>query len=42
MTWNETPENSIILESVVKTRSECDCSAYFTQFSLWLLCLTES
>jgi hypothetical protein len=29
-------------ESVVKTRSECDCSPYFTQLSLWLLCPTES
>jgi serine/threonine-protein kinase len=36
------PAQIVVLESVVKTRSECDCSAYFTQFSLWLLCLTES
>ena len=31
----------VIPESVVKTRSECDCSPYFTQLFLWLLCLTE-
>ena len=31
-----------LLESVVKTRSECDCSPYFTQLSLCLFRLTES
>ena len=31
----------LVPESVVKTRSECYCSRYFTQLSLCLLCLTE-